>query len=226
MFIKCAAVPDTELTPQLGSFGDSAPPADLAELAVAATSGAELTNEGVRSCQCSTFTGKSAAASSATAELSLLFSLVCYDPPAAPALPRGFVLHLSHSRTLGPGITVPWTLLMLQENTTKSTDPNLLKKPQFRTRTRQVGRTDTAQVLQSRSHLCAIHSTAQPAPCSDFTSIFLTDTDFWNILKSSKQGRFEDRMCACRQGWAEANSRGFYRVAMPIILYLTWNHIH
>lgn len=122
-------MPNTELTPQPGSLGDSVPPADLAELAVAATSGAELTNEGVRSCQCSTFTGKSAAASSATAELSLLFSLVCYDPPAAPALPRGFVLHLSHSRTLGPGITVPWTLLMLQENTAKSTDPNLLKSP-------------------------------------------------------------------------------------------------
>lgn len=53
--------------------------------------------------------------------------------------------------------------------------------------------------------------TTEPALCSDSTSIFVTHTDFCNI-PSSKQGRFEDQTCVCRQGWAEVNPRGFHSV--------------
>lgn len=108
MFFKCTAVPKSELAPQLGSLGDSAPPADLAKLALAAITGSEVTNKGVRSCQYLTFTGKTAAKLLSSTSCSHWFSL---------SLPRGFVLHLTHPRILGPGITVPWTLLVPQSKT-------------------------------------------------------------------------------------------------------------
>lgn len=124
MFIKHTAVPKSELSPQLGSPGGSALPAGLAKPALGAIPGSQLTNKGVRGCQHFTFTGKTAAASSATSELSLLLSLFSLT------LPSGFVLHPAHPRALRPRITVPQTLLVLQkQNTAKSSKPNSLKAP-------------------------------------------------------------------------------------------------
>lgn len=47
MLIKHTGVARSELSPQLGSLRDSAPPADLAKLAVGAIPGSQLTNKGV-----------------------------------------------------------------------------------------------------------------------------------------------------------------------------------
>lgn len=123
MFFKCTAVPKSELSPQLGSLGDSAPPADLARLALAAITGSELTNKGVRSCQYLTLTGKTAAASSATAELNQLFSLVFSEPP------QGFCPASYTSQN-------PWARNYCamdiagaaEQNTAKSTNPKSLKR--------------------------------------------------------------------------------------------------